>query len=183
MSNRKTEFRFFDVMDFEKEADYLSEMHARGWKFVHVGFPGIYHFVKCQPEQVRYQLDYNHEGTAHIEEYQQMFADMGWEYMFDFVGYSYFRKPVNEMEGDADEEIFCDDDSRWDMMKRVFQGRIIPLIVIFAAVIIPQIAISIRNLGFPNGLAVLMIILGILYISIFIRFAVKFQAFKKKLGR
>lgn len=27
-------------------------------------FPGLYHFEKCEPEDVTYQLDYNPEGIA-----------------------------------------------------------------------------------------------------------------------
>jgi len=46
---------------------------------------------------VVYQLDYNQEGRSHKEEYIQMFTDCGWEYLQDFVGYSYFRKPKAAM--------------------------------------------------------------------------------------
>ena len=49
-------------------------------------FPGLYHFEKCEPEDVTYQLDYNPEGIAHKAEYIQMFLDCGWEYMQDFAG-------------------------------------------------------------------------------------------------
>ena len=68
-----------------------------------------------------YQLDFNPEGISHREEYLQMFRDCGWEYLQEYMGYSYFRKPVSRMEG-RDEEIFCDDASRLDMMKRVFKA-------------------------------------------------------------
>ena len=33
-----------------------------GWKFTGLTYPGVYHFVRCQPEDVVYQLDYNEEG-------------------------------------------------------------------------------------------------------------------------
>lgn len=49
--------------------------------------------MKCTPEDVVYQLDYNEEGLTHKDEYVQMFRDCGWEYIQDFGGYSYFRKP------------------------------------------------------------------------------------------
>lgn len=55
-------------------------------------------------------------------------------YSFDFVGYSYFRKASEYAEDN--EEIFCDEESKFGMMKRVYKGRIIPLIVIFFAVIV-----------------------------------------------
>lgn len=44
-----------------------------------------------------------------------MFRDCGWEYVQDYMGYSYFRKPAPASERDA--EIFCDDASRLEMME------------------------------------------------------------------
>lgn len=185
MRNRKVQLRFFDVMDYEKEASYLSDMHSKGWKFTHVTFPGIYHFTKCEPARVRYQLDYNKDGIQHKEEYTQMFADCGWEYLLDFVGYSYFRKP--EEDDTVDEEIFCDDDSRYDMVMRVFKGKIIPLIVIFLACLCPAFVATIHSIAagktdFYSTLIVL-VLFCILYLSIFVRFVIKFSAFKKSLAR
>lgn len=65
-----------------------------------------------------------------------MFDDCGWEYMQDFFGYSYFRKAVTK-EGVA-EEIFCDEESRFQMMKRVMKGRMLPLLILFFTVLLPQ---------------------------------------------
>ena len=141
MSEYKKEFRYFTIFDYEKEQEYLSWMHECGWKFTMVYFPGIYCFEKCKPEKVIYQLDYNQEGRTHKAEYLQMFADCGWEYLLEFMGYSYFRKPAAEMK--EDEGIFCDDDSRLDMMKRVFRGRMVPLLCIFLAVLLPQLLIPV----------------------------------------
>ena len=76
-----------------------------------------------------YQLDYNEEGIKHKDEYVQMFQDCGWEYIQDYAGYSYFRKPVSQMQGKM-EEIFCDDESRLEMMRRMFLGRYTPLFII-----------------------------------------------------
>ena len=117
----KTEMRYFSIMDWEKEQDYLREQHKSGWRFIKVTGIGTYHFEQCEPEDVIYQLDYNQEGIAHKEEYVQMFKDCGWDYLQDFFGYSYFSKPAAKMGGD--EEIFCDDSSRVEMMERIFKGR------------------------------------------------------------
>lgn len=129
MKNTKTQFRLFSIVQWKQEEEYLRKQHKNGWKFTRVVFPGFYHFEKCIPEDVVYQLDFNPDGLAHKDSYVQIFRDCGWEYLKDFVGYSYFRKSVLEMNGD--EEIFCDDASRLDMIKRVFKGRIIPLICLF----------------------------------------------------
>ena len=137
--NRKVEFKVFTVPEWKQEEEYLREQHKNGWKFTKVDLLGIYHFVKAVPEDVVYQLDYNQDGIAHKSEYVQMFRDCGWEYLQDYVGYSYFRKPVAEMQGE--EEIFCDYDSKLEMMKRVFRGRVKPLLVIFFCCLLPQLYI------------------------------------------
>ena len=85
-----------------------------------------------------YQLDYNPEGLANKEEYVQLFADCGWEYLQDYAGYSYFRKAVVQM-GGRDEEIFCDDQSRLALVRRVFWGRMVPALVILLLLVCPYV--------------------------------------------
>lgn len=135
----KKQFRWFSIFEYEKEQDYLRDMHKSGWKFVKVKGFGTYHFEKCTPQDVVYQLDYNKDGIAQKDEYLRMFDDCGWEYIQDYEGYSYFRKAVAE-DGVA-EEIFCDDESRLQMMQRVLKGRMLPLLVIFFATLLPQFLI------------------------------------------
>ena len=77
----KKQFKWFTIFEYEKEQDYLREMHKSGWKFVNVTGLGMYHFEKCIPQDVVYQLDYNKDGLAHKDEYLKMFDDCGWEYI------------------------------------------------------------------------------------------------------
>lgn len=181
MKKCKTEFRWFSIMDYEKEAKYLREQHRQGWEFWKVHAPGFYHFVKCEPEDVVYQLDYNQQGIRNKDEYVQMFSDCGWEYLFDYLGYSYFRKSAKKMDGP--EEIFCDDESRLDMVRRIFKGRVVPLIIIFLCVIIPQIFLQSMHEGVLSFISVTFIVLFILYLFIFIQFAMQYRRFKKKIGK
>jgi hypothetical protein len=139
----KKEWKYFTIFNHEKEEEYLREQHKAGWKFVKVTGIGFYHFEKCQPEDVIYQLDYNKEGLENKQEYIQMFADCGWEYIQNYVDYSYFRKPANAMSGD--EQIFCDESSRIAMMERVYKGRLIPLLIIFCACLLPQFILNLTN--------------------------------------
>lgn len=183
MSAFKKEFRYFTIFDYEKEQEYLSQMHEHGWKFITVYFPGIYCFEACQPEKVVYQLDYNQDGLAHKDEYLQIFRDCGWEYLMDFVGYSYFRKPAAEMK--EDEGIFCDDESRLDMMKRIFRGRMVPLLVIFLVVLIPQLMRQLADHAwtqgtFRSGLFWFYLGLTVVYLIFFIRFILHYLQFKNR---
>ena len=134
----KKEFKIFTIAHHKEEERYLREQHRKGWKFKKVTGIGIYHFEKCQPEDVVYQLDYNQEGASNKAEYIKMFADCGWDYIQEFWGYSYFRKSVAAMKGE--EEIFCDDSSRLAMMERVYKGRLLPLLIIFCCCLLPQFA-------------------------------------------
>ena len=40
----KKEFKYFTIFQYEKEQDYLSDMHKHGWKFTHISGIGMYHF-------------------------------------------------------------------------------------------------------------------------------------------
>lgn len=177
----KTTLKYFNIMEYEEEAAYLTAMHEQGWKFQSVHRPGIYRFEKCKPEHVTYRLDYNKEGREHKDEYVQMFRDCGWEYILDFVGYSYFR--CNSEQADS-ADIFCDDESRLDMIRRIFKGRMIPLLVIFFACLVPNIIMSFtRYTGggdvFDCSILIISCVLLILYLSIFIKFALHYYHFAK----
>lgn len=160
----KKEFRYFNIFQYQKEQEYLRRRHQEGWRFVKVSGLGVYHFEECTPEDVVYQLDYNQEGLEHKEEYVQMFRDCGWEYLQDYAGYSYFCKPAARMDGE--EEIFCDDQSRLEMMERVYKGRLMPVMVLFCAVVLPQF---IMNLTIYHN-AFLSVMYGailVLYLAVF----------------
>ena len=179
MATKKKEFKWFTIMEYEKEQEYLRDMHKHGWKLERVTGIGTYHFEECEPADVVYQLDYNQEGRAHKEEYVQMFEDCGWEYLMDFVGYSYFRKPVGIM--NEEESKYCDDSSRLEMMQRVFKGRMIPLLVVFCLILIPQLFVQ-----FMNGETVLgcvFVCLLFWYLGMFASFAIKYSEFRKKAGK
>ncbi len=176
MKTKKT-FKYFSIVDYEKEQTYLREMHKSGWKFVKVSGFCIYHFEECEPEDVIYQLDYNQDGIEHKDEYITMFSDCGWEYLQDYVGYSYFRKPASSTDGD--DEIFCDDSSRLQMMERIFQGRVLPLIMLFLCVLLPGLFYGISHDNI--FITVSYIILISLYVLLFGIFAWKYIKFKNNI--
>lgn len=179
MARTKTEFKWFTIHQYKTEEEYLRNMHNSGWKLTRLGFPGFYHFTECTPEDVVYQLDYNLDGNKNKSEYIQMFSDLGWEYLLDYTGYSYFRKPVQQMDGD--EEIFCDDESRLEMMKRVFKGRVWPLLILFFAIVLPQLFMQSTPSHGNTFFAVAFLILFLLYLFIFILFGFHFFSYEKKI--
>ena len=178
MKKLKKEIRWVSIMEYEKEENYLSKRHLEGWKFKSVTFPGLYTFERCEPEKVIYQLDYNKEGIKHQSEYIRMFEDCGWEYLTEFDGYNYFRKPADKMQ--QKEEIFCDDISRLDMMNRIFRGRVIPLILMILCILIDTI---VTDPSEPGWIPVFFRVMLVVYVITFLQFAVKYFVFWKKVKK
>ena len=171
----KKELKFFSIAKHKEEEQYLRQQHQAGWKFIKVSGLGVYHFEKCQPEDVIYQLDYNQEGSANKAEYIKMFSDCGWDYLQEYFGYSYFRKPAAEMNGE--EEIFSDGNSRLDMMVRVYKGKVLPLLAIFFAVLLPQFVSNLINGNY--GIAIVLGVMIIFYIVVLAYFGIRYYRMKK----
>jgi len=181
---KKTMFKFFTIPEYEEEQLWLQQQHSKGWKFVNVTFPGFYHFVECAPEEYVYQLDYNQDSMNNRGEYIQIFMDCGWEYLTDFVGYSYFRKRVSEMASGEREEIFSDNESKLEMCRRVFRGRIIPLLVIMFLVIIPVLAASYNyGHGVKNPIFIGYALIFLLYTYVFGSFGYGYAKLKKRVRK
>lgn len=109
--------KFFGLADFLEEQQFLEEQHKNGWKLL--SFHGLnkYTFEECFAEEYVYRLDYNVEYKDE-DEYLQMFEDCGWEYIMKYQTWYYFRKKKSYMNV-ADNEIFSDNDSKLDMIKKV----------------------------------------------------------------
>lgn len=184
MSERKRMFRFFTIADFEQEEEFLREQHKRGYKLVKYTPPACYVFEKCEPEDVIYQLDFSDVSERDKASYLQLFRDNGWEYLFDAVGWSYFRKPADADDGDL--SIFSDIESRLDMLKRVQKRRLLPLIVIFLCCILPQLYRYgdevYRDAVGGQVIFGMFVVLFLLYLYIFIRYGISLMKLKKKYG-
>lgn len=137
---KKVVYRICTIADYDREAFYLREMHAQGWKLRKVSYSILlfavkYTFEKCQPEQVSYQLDFYPMKKSERASYLQLFKDCGWEHITDFNGFSYFRKAHSEIESDAEFEIYNDAAGRLAMVKRILTMRILPILLLFAALL------------------------------------------------
>ena len=137
---KKVVYRIATIADYDREALYLRKMHAEGWKLKEVSYSNLvvavkYTFEKCQPEQVAYQLDFYPMKKSERASYLQLFKDCGWEHITDFNGFSYFRKPHSEIESDAEFEIYNDSAGKLAMVKRILTMRMIPILLLFSALL------------------------------------------------
>lgn len=180
-NERKKMFRIYTITDFEKEEDFLREQHRMGYKFIKWTFPGFYSFERCEPQDMVYKMEFSDTGNQDKSEYIQMYADFGWDYMFDVVGWSYFRKRAEEVDGN--EEIFSDSQSKIEHIRRVFQRRMIPLIAIFLCCVIPQVVHlfdgEVHKIG-QKLFAGFWIVMFVLYIVILLYSLFGFMSLKKK---
>ncbi|NLD87111.1 MAG: DUF2812 domain-containing protein [Clostridiales bacterium] len=160
MSDRKTMIRFFTIADYEEEERWLREQHKKGLKLVKIIIPCFYIFERCAPEDVVYRLDYQNDKEG--GDYFQIFKDYGWEYFTRCNGWLYFRKAASEAESEVDSEIFSDNSSRIDMINHVFKTRMIPLIVIFLCILLPNFYDSIAE--YERTSKTVTIVLGVLFV-------------------
>lgn len=137
MMEKKIVYRIFTIADYEREALYFREMHAKGWKLKEVSYSILlfvvkYTFEKCQPEQVSYQLDFYPMEKSERSSYLQLFKDCGWEHITDFNSFSYFRKAHSEVESAAEFEIYNDATNKLDMVNRILRLRLVPVLLLLA---------------------------------------------------
>ncbi|MBC2575581.1 DUF2812 domain-containing protein [Peptostreptococcus canis] len=180
MDRRKTRVRFFTIADYLEEEKWLEEQHKKGWKLLKMIPPCFFIFEECDSEEVIYQLDYKDEKVT--EDYLQMYKDYGWEYLGSCFGWNYFRKLDINVLCENDRKIFSDTESKISMIEHIFRTRMLPLLIIFFAIIIPNLIRLIqKNSKFGGSyLEVFYISLFILYLFIFIYCGLKLKKLKKE---
>lgn len=160
---KKVVYRIFTIADYEREALYFREMHAKGWKLRKVSYSILlfavkYTFEKCHPEQVSYQLDFYPMEKSERASYLQLFKDCGWEHITDFNNFSYFSKAHSEIESDAEFEIYNDAAGKLAMVKRILIMRMLPILLLFS-VLLPVFSKSLSGRGyFSWGMFLIVII-------------------------
>ena len=185
MKNTKTLFRFFTLFEYEEEQAFLEKQHKNGWKAVSYKFPGFYKFEKCEPEDMVYRIDFTNEDGSKNPEYRQMFADNGWEFLWSVNGFSIFRKPLAANTADNSNEIFSDNASRFQMLQKIQQRRLLPFITIFLCAVIPNFIKGIHgdfiSSIFDNILTVFFGVMFVLYTYVCIKSLFKIRKLKEKL--
>lgn len=129
MVDRIIKRKFFDVFQYDLEEKFLREMHQKGYALDKVSRFGKYEFIKVQPEDVVYKLDFpgDFRNKYDREDYLQLFKDSGWEYLGQRNEYTYFRKKYS---ADEDLDIFSDNESRKYNLKKIYKAKVFPLALI-----------------------------------------------------
>lgn len=179
----RVRFRFWTITDYEEEEQFLREQHREGWRFKRYVLPGFYLFDRCTPEDMVYRLDFDQAVKGEKMGYLKMYQDYGWEYLFDVNSFSYFRKPAEGL--DKETEIFSDNDSRLEMVRRIFWRRMMPLLCVFLCCLVPQLFaqyVRWREYGDMGAkvLSIIFDVLFVLYVWLFIHCGRGIHRLRKK---
>lgn len=181
MGNTLKKIRLFTIADFKKEEQWLRGMHRAGWKLVSMTAPCLFYFERCRQEDVIYQLDFRNRREGDGVEYRQMFRDCGWEYVDSCMSFHYFRKPVTQM--DREEEIFSDNASRIDLLRRVWKWRMMPLFIIFTGCVLPQLHHSFSGDAPLDVIFVIYCVLALVYIWLILYVGIRLYQMQCELRR
>ena len=172
--------KLFLLTDYDLEENYLRDMSKNGWELT---APARYtqKFRRAEPKDVIYKIDFLSD-TSDIASYKKLYEDYGWEYLGIVNNFTYFRKDADGV-NDEDMDIFSDNQSRFDMINRIFRSKFAPILVIFFCCVVTNFLNAIRSYPDDSGLPWLLITGAILllYIAVFTRVTIGYFRIKNKL--
>lgn len=177
MKETKTDFRFFSILNYEKEENYLRKRQKQGWELTKIRLPGFYTFKKSVPADVIYQMDYGQKNCDTEKEYKQMMADFGWDFILEYAGFSYFKKPAQNKSVTG--EHFFDMHARYDLIKRIFWGKCIPVFIAFLFSVLLPLYSAIQQQSFSYFFIALLVFFA-LYVAFFLRYAYCYLKLRKQ---
>lgn len=183
MAKTKTVMKLFTIADYQEEQKWLEKQHANGWKLKNMIVPVFYIFEEVTPEKVIYQLEF--KESENTSDYIRLYEDYGWEFLGSHVGWNYFRKPESEIKEEGEKEIFSDNESKLEMVDKVFKSRMLPLLIIFFVAFLPQITELDKNVfRTPDVIfAIIYLVLFALYVILLFYCSVKLIRMKKELEK
>ena len=90
---------------------------------------------------------------------------------------------MSNADTEQDSEIFSDDASRVDMVNHIVKTRMLPLLVIFFACLLPNFIRSVEGSHpFADVSTVILSVLLLIYLYLFVHCGFKLRMLKKKYG-
>ncbi|MFC5446683.1 DUF2812 domain-containing protein [Paenibacillus aestuarii] len=86
------------VWDYKRDEAWFTDLSMRG---LHLNRPGIIRYRFDYDPSVRYEYRMDYQDTMkakQLEEFCDLYADAGWEYVGNCVNWRYFRRPYLEGE-------------------------------------------------------------------------------------
>jgi len=170
---RMRKFKWLWAWEDEKEEKWLADMSRAGWHLEAPGFPGFYHFVKGEPRDYAYCLDFRTGSLESLREYRQICRDAGWEELGRLGSWYYFRK---ECRDGAKPEFFSDRDSRIQKY-----GRLLVFMIIFLPILLNGLRLLFRREASwaLSVIAFIYFLVLVAWIIAMIRLLLRIQRLKK----
>lgn len=126
-----TKFKFFSAHDDEAQEAWLQDMAKQGLHLANMDMFNRYTFVKGEPADVAYRIDYIDKWK--LDDYCRLFTDAGWERAAHVFGWFYWRKPV--VDG-VEPEIYTDPQSKIAKLKRLLL-TVVTMAAVFILLALP----------------------------------------------
>ncbi|MBN2385441.1 MAG: DUF2812 domain-containing protein [Anaerolineales bacterium] len=168
--------RWFWAWADDREEAWLREMAQQGLHLGKAAPLGEYFFVRGEPRDDVYRLDYV-PMSKKDEHYYQLFKDAGWEHVGEMMGWQYWRKLATDSQAD---EIFTDNDSKIQKYQ-----RLLAILTIF----LPVLIINVTNMGVFSlrekypwiiGLQVFSIFLLVFYSVVLLRILFRIRMLRRR---
>ncbi len=182
----KAVMRTFNAADWQIEQKYLINQHLHGWKLIEISKLGFYKFEKCSPEDTAnmfYLIECNTNDKSKNEKHLSMLKNSGWEYLQDYCGCSYLRKPMSNLKS-SDEEIIYAHKERLKFILKKLLERIPGLVIVTVCELMPRFF----HLNKPTNFFYFMVLWLLarcfyLYYALFIKFCFTYAGSKKAVSK
>jgi len=152
--NEKRCIRLFLIWQDDKEVAWLRKMANQGWQ-LHSVMLFVYTFMKGEPRDTLYFLDFTISNNKDRSEYIGVFQDAGWSFICQQSNWFYFASPADNRY----REVYTDNQSRLRSYRSLLLIHVFEIVMLS---IIIQITGKRVQSGAFTGIDVLMIIIIIL---------------------
>lgn len=147
MKNIKFEILDVALYDYQYIQRHLTEMAASGWRLEKIGSFGNWHYRRCEPAQVRYEVTYapsastyNSRPTEAEEALADLCADAGWSKVASVAQlHIYCNENINATPLETDEF------TRIQTLKKAMNRHFVPQYLLMIVLFIVQLAMHIHN--------------------------------------
>lgn len=172
--------RLYSLTDYEQEEKWLREMANKGW-MLKSAKPIVYTFERADPQDIVFKLDFQSTRIQPDDDYMRMLEDYGWTYLTSLNNYRYLYKTAS---GNNDnDEIYTDNASKLEMLKRILRFRILPIMCVFFVCVIPNFVCVVNREFDSVTMDVLWIVLLILYCFALAKVGIGYKRLYKKFSK
>ncbi len=147
-------FKFLAIWSDDKIEQWLEQMAKQGLHLHSVNVLNRYTFVRGEPADVSYGLDFMPK-LDRKGEYYGLFIDAGWEHVIEFTGWQYWRKPFVNGKPAA---IFTDVESKIKKFKRALALLAFSHLPLYFVLVNPSIVNTTQGLQTESKIAFFSIV-------------------------